>query len=71
MNSWFGHTVIPNKVREGSDWYLCSYCRHETGKFPDLPEEEEGGSSAIVGMVHPDDDNLSDDSRSQEKKVGS
>lgn len=43
--------------------------RHETGKFPDLPDEEEGGSSSIVGMARPDDDMTSEDARSVEKKV--
>ncbi|XP_042880401.1 IQ and AAA domain-containing protein 1-like [Penaeus japonicus] len=42
--------------------------RHETGKFPDLPDEEEGGSSSIVGMARPDDDMTSEDARSVEKK---
>ena len=47
------------------------YYRNETGKFPDLPEEEEGGSSAIVGLVPPDEDATSEDARSlAEKKVG-
>ena len=26
---------------------LCFFCRDATGKFPDYPDEEEGGSAAI------------------------
>ncbi|XP_045585000.1 IQ and AAA domain-containing protein 1-like isoform X2 [Procambarus clarkii] len=56
-------TSLEDKIRE---WIFQK--KHETGKFPDLPEEEEGGSSAIVGMARVDDDTASDDARSLEKK---
>ncbi|XP_042218505.1 IQ and AAA domain-containing protein 1-like isoform X2 [Homarus americanus] len=56
-------TSMEDKIRE---WIFQK--KHETGKFPDLPEEDEGGSSAIVGMARPDDDAISDDARSLERK---
>ncbi|XP_063603692.1 dynein regulatory complex protein 11-like [Penaeus indicus] len=56
-------TTMEDKIRE---WMFSK--KHETGKFPDLPDEEEGGSSSIVGMARPDDDMASEDARSIEKK---
>ncbi|XP_037779326.1 IQ and AAA domain-containing protein 1-like [Penaeus monodon] len=56
-------TTMEDKIRE---WMFSK--KHETGKFPDLPDEEEGGSSSIVGMARPDDDMASEDARSVEKK---
>ena len=28
-------------------------CRRDTGKFPDLPDEEDGGSLAVEGLLDP------------------
>ncbi|KAK7080740.1 hypothetical protein SK128_024580 [Halocaridina rubra] len=56
-------TTMEDKIRH---WIFEK--KHETGKFPDLPEEEEGGSSSIVGMARPDNDSGSEKS---EKKVNS
>ncbi|XP_050736202.1 IQ and AAA domain-containing protein 1-like isoform X2 [Eriocheir sinensis] len=56
-------TSMEDKIRE---WVFQK--KNETGKFPDLPEEEEGGSSAIVGLVPPDEDATSEDARSLAEK---
>ncbi|XP_071547715.1 IQ and AAA domain-containing protein 1-like [Panulirus ornatus] len=56
-------TTMEDKIRE---WIF--HKKHETGKFPDLPEEDEGGSSAIVGLAQPDDDVTSEEARALEKK---
>ncbi|XP_068220350.1 IQ and AAA domain-containing protein 1-like [Palaemon carinicauda] len=56
-------TTMEDKIRA---WMFEK--KHETGKFPDLPEEDEGGSSSIVGMARPDDDSGSEKSDKKTEK---
>ncbi|CAL4109708.1 unnamed protein product [Meganyctiphanes norvegica] len=49
-----GTTLMANMEDKIREWIFVK--KHETGKFPDIPDEEEGGSSAILGQVRQEEE---------------